>query len=177
MMGTDIQILLGAACIAGLVLFLLQQRSRIALPKQLPIGRRRVSGAKTPPQSLSPSRKPHNSQEPSYSSTFPPSRRFTLAETEVSKNVNIEPTALVTTRPDWTEDVVPLEASYLDVDPAMFTPCQFSIKEIKALGDFPDYAALSGVPLPEPYPAFDIRSALPRPYRPFRWAYHQTMCK
>ena len=49
--------------------------------------------------------------------------------------------------------------------------------EIKALGDFPDYEALSGVPLPEPYKEFDIKTALPRPYRPFRWQYHQTMCE
>lgn len=48
--------------------------------------------------------------------------------------------------------------------------------EIAAYGRFPDYAALSGVPLPTAYPKFDIIKALPRPYRPFRWAYHQTMC-
>ncbi|KAA8903333.1 hypothetical protein FN846DRAFT_780086 [Sphaerosporella brunnea] len=47
--------------------------------------------------------------------------------------------------------------------------------EIAAFGRFPDYAKLSGVPLPKPYPEFDIHKALPRPYRPFRWAYHQTM--
>lgn len=51
-----------------------------------------------------------------------------------------------------------------------------SKEEIDSYGDFPDYAALSGVPLPRPYPEFDIAKALPRPYRPFRWVYHQTMC-
>jgi len=49
--------------------------------------------------------------------------------------------------------------------------------EIAAYGDFPDYASLSGVPLPSEYKGFDITKALPRPYRPFRWVYHQTMCK
>lgn len=49
--------------------------------------------------------------------------------------------------------------------------------EIKAFGRFPDYAALTEVPLPSAYKEFDISKALPRPYRPFRWAYHQTMCK
>ncbi|TKX27327.1 hypothetical protein C1H76_0164 [Elsinoe australis] len=49
------------------------------------------------------------------------------------------------------------------------------MSEIKALGDFPDYAKLSGVPLPTPYATFDIDTAKPRPYRPLRWAYHQTM--
>lgn len=48
--------------------------------------------------------------------------------------------------------------------------------EIAAYGNFPDYATLSGVPLPKAYPELDIAKALPRPYRPFRWAYHQTMC-
>ena len=48
--------------------------------------------------------------------------------------------------------------------------------EIANYGHFPDYSALSGVPLPVPYEKFDIERALPRPYRPFRWAYHQTMC-
>lgn len=75
-----------------------------------------------------------------------------------------------------SEMMMPYEASYLDVDGSKHTPTGFSIDEIKALGDFPDYAELSGVPLPEPYFEFDIDKALPRPYRPFRWAYHQTMC-
>lgn len=48
-------------------------------------------------------------------------------------------------------------------------------EEIEAYGDFPDYAMLSGVRLPDPYPEFDIKTALARPYRPFRWSYHQTM--
>ncbi|EIW85389.1 hypothetical protein CONPUDRAFT_150201 [Coniophora puteana RWD-64-598 SS2] len=39
----------------------------------------------------------------------------------------------------------------------------------------PDYAKLSGVPLPKPLPNFDYTKAKPRPYRPFRWEYHQTM--
>jgi hypothetical protein len=58
----------------------------------------------------------------------------------------------------------------------MFTPCGLSMKEIKALENFPDYTKFSGVPLPKPYPKFNIRKALPRPYRPIRWGYHQTMC-
>lgn len=48
--------------------------------------------------------------------------------------------------------------------------------EIAAFGRFPDYAALSGVPLPCPYHNFNIATACARPYRPFRWPYHQTMC-
>lgn len=41
--------------------------------------------------------------------------------------------------------------------------------------EFPDYFALSGVPLPQPVEEFDIDKAKPRPYRPFRWDYHQHM--
>ncbi|KAF3916999.1 hypothetical protein ABW21_db0202734 [Orbilia brochopaga] len=47
--------------------------------------------------------------------------------------------------------------------------------EIAALGRFPDYAALANFPLPKAYPSFNIATAKPRPYRPFRWVYHQTM--
>lgn len=57
------------------------------------------------------------------------------------------------------------------------TPTGMTLRDIQQLGDFPDYATLSGVPLPDPYPEFDIAKAMPRPYRPFRWSYHQTMCK
>ncbi|KAJ4488394.1 hypothetical protein J3R30DRAFT_3280163 [Lentinula aciculospora] len=38
-----------------------------------------------------------------------------------------------------------------------------------------DYYKLSGVPAPNPLPDFDVDKAKARPYRPFRWSYHQTM--
>lgn len=38
-----------------------------------------------------------------------------------------------------------------------------------------DYFALSGVPAPKPLYDFDIDKAKARPYRPFRWEYHQHM--
>ncbi|KAK6336150.1 hypothetical protein TWF696_001716 [Orbilia brochopaga] len=59
--------------------------------------------------------------------------------------------------------------------PAQTTLKTYTPAEIAALGRFPDYAALTGVPLPDPYLSFNIATARPRPYRPFRWAYHQTM--
>lgn len=56
------------------------------------------------------------------------------------------------------------------------TPTGFSAADIHKLGSFPDYAVLSGVPHPKPCPSFDIHKAVFRPFRPFRWTYHQTMC-
>jgi len=57
------------------------------------------------------------------------------------------------------------------------TATGFTLDEIKRLGDFPDYSALSGIPLPAEYVGFDINKAKARPFRPLRWAYHQTMCE
>ncbi|KAL0947361.1 hypothetical protein HGRIS_013478 [Hohenbuehelia grisea] len=39
----------------------------------------------------------------------------------------------------------------------------------------PNYFELTGVPAPKPLLNFDVDTAKPRPYRPFRWGYHQTM--
>ncbi|EWC44516.1 hypothetical protein DRE_06688 [Drechslerella stenobrocha 248] len=64
----------------------------------------------------------------------------------------------------------------LRVPPLAHKPLRtFTPAEIAALGRFPNYAALTGVPLPAAYSNFDISRAKPRPYRPFRWPYHQTM--
>jgi hypothetical protein len=41
----------------------------------------------------------------------------------------------------------------------------------------PNYAKLTGFPEPKPVYDFDIDIAKPRPYRPFRWEYHQNMCE
>jgi hypothetical protein len=49
------------------------------------------------------------------------------------------------------------------------------VKTIFFYGEFPDYSALSGVPLPKPLKVFDLSKAKPRPYRPFRWNYVQNM--
>ncbi|KAI6043061.1 hypothetical protein EDC04DRAFT_2866437 [Pisolithus marmoratus] len=49
---------------------------------------------------------------------------------------------------------------------------------VLALGlakELPDYPKLTGVPAPKPLHDFDIDTARPRPYRPFRWEYHQNM--
>ncbi|KAL8287849.1 hypothetical protein RB597_000063 [Gaeumannomyces tritici] len=58
----------------------------------------------------------------------------------------------------------------------LFTPTGFSLRDISSLGSFPDYSLLSGVRHPRPCgDDFDIKRATFRPFRPFRWEYHQTM--
>ncbi|KAJ3815730.1 hypothetical protein EV368DRAFT_70671 [Lentinula lateritia] len=50
----------------------------------------------------------------------------------------------------------------------MYTPQLFLYGSI-------DYFKLSGVPPPKPLLNFNVDKARARPYRPFRWSYHQTM--
>ena len=146
----------------------------------LPRGRR-LSISKTPPRSLSPRKCfPDNLPPPvEHRNIFPPSQRDTLQAVARSYP---EPTRtkLLATGPvelEFEKNMIPLTADYRNCAPSICTPTGFSIEEVKLLGDFPNYAELSGVPLPEPYGHFKIDTACARPYRPFRWAYHQTMCK
>lgn len=157
------------------IIYLLQGERRNIILERFRLKQRRGYGSRTPPQSLSPEKKRKQSvSTPDYSTTYPPSRRPVLAKaSHLSTAVESEEGS----HSDWTKRILPMNSSYLEASNDMYTPCEFSVAQIKALGDFPDYATLSGVPLPEPYLNFDIQKALPRPYRPFRWAYHQTMCK
>lgn len=104
---------------------------------------------------------------------FPPSRRHVLPKV-LKKGEDIQPLevpievlqkrALPTTRtPDFARK-------------DLFTPTGFTTGEVEAIGAFPDYAELSGVRHPQPCgPDFDISRAVFRPFRPFRWRYHQHM--
>jgi hypothetical protein len=176
-MALSFLLLLAAAFITSSTYLLIQRGRRNIIIERLYIARRRVSGARTPPRSLSPGKKTVSSTEPNYADTFPPSRRFILAEIDIASKPSVEGEEPEELDGAWRAHLVPMNLSYMDADESCYLPCGFSVKEIKALGDFPDYATLSGVPLPNPYLEFDIKKALPRPYRPFRWAYHQTMCK
>lgn len=138
---------------------------------------RKVSSAGTPPRDVAPEKAP---LEPMYRDVLPPSRRealYEVAPTDIpeDKRKYLAPKDL--SEADMVRSMLPIDENYLTCTETKFTPLGFSTEEIKALGDFPDYATLSGVPLPQPYKEFDISKALPRPYRPFRWNYHQTMCK
>ncbi|PVI06376.1 hypothetical protein DM02DRAFT_667625 [Periconia macrospinosa] len=114
------------------------------------------------------------SDDPNYSDIYPPSRRFVLADIPGLTSKLGKTAEQLTMSPEKREDV-PFLTELEDAKDTMITPCGFSVEEIKALGDFPDYATLSGIPPPQPYLDFDLAKAKPRPYRPFRWAYHQTM--
>ena len=141
---------------------------------------RRISTSKTPPRSLSPEKKMPTDIPPSvdYKEMFPPSRREALAKAAetLSRYQKGKLRGLKIDDTIFRRGIIPFTADYRECGPLTYTPMEISIEEIKALGDFPDYAELSGVPLPEAYKTFNIDTAIARPYRPFRWAYHQTMC-
>ncbi|KAM5345044.1 hypothetical protein ACJ41O_010906 [Fusarium nematophilum] len=110
-----------------------------------------------------------SSPKDSYSDVFPPSQRRNLARLDPRfSSDGVDPLAL-------SRLVLGLEEDYAHASPEMIVYSGFRVGEIPQLGNFPNYADLSGVPLPTPVPDFDIKSAQPRPYRPFRWPYHQTM--
>lgn len=174
------------ALVAGLALLLssltflaLNKSHRDVVLGRLSLHKRRATGSFTPPRSLSPEKQglPSNRppSAPEYGRVFPPSRRHALAQVklhgpgESGKELSERPQ-------EFSKRVPHTEVANTDALADYATPTGFTVEEIKRLGDFPDYATLSGVPLPRPYEGFDIAKAVPRPYRPLRWAYHQTMC-
>ena len=160
---------------------MLSKRQKETILKRLMFRGRRASSADTPPRSLSPEKnQPSNAllNASEYVESFPPSRREALAEV-MEKLSNSQQEKFGKTldfdEATFAKSMMAFEDDYRKCDENKYTPTGFSVEEVKALGDFPDYATLSGVDLPEAYKEFDITKAQPRPYRPFRWAYHQTM--
>jgi hypothetical protein len=173
--------------LSSLAILIVGKRQRAAVLERLQFHRRRASAASTPPRSFSPEKKTGDTQgaslstsNPDYVNAFPPSRRLVLPELAETASPE-DSKVLLATDPDveiLVKDALPTPRAYdLQNASPKYTPTGFSTAEIKAMGDFPAYDILSGVPLPQPYENFDPTKALPRPYRPFRWAYHQTMCK
>jgi hypothetical protein len=168
-------------CLAALSYLLLSRKQKEILLNRLLLRGRRSSSANTPPRSLSPEKstpKPEAPVPEQYVDIFPPSSREAVvnyAKTLPKKRsekigpVELDSKVLGTT-------IMPFTSNWKDCDGSTRTSMGITVDEIKAMGDFPDYAQLSGVPLPAPYEEFDIDAAIARPYRPFRWAYHQTMC-
>ncbi len=114
-----------------------------------------------------------------YKVQFPPSRRRAIAAGSIEGTHEVRD---LLKGPSPTQ--IQLETCQLPTTRAadigkdgQYTPTGFSTEDIKALGTFPDYSALSGVPHPKPCSGFDINTATFRPFRPFRFAYHQTMCQ
>lgn len=167
-----------AFLLSSITVLVLNKRQRDAVLSRLRFRRRRSSEASTPPRSFSPATDTKEAlpSSPDYKVTFPPSRRSAILELAEKASSKI----LIGTEPSvdlLVKDLLPTTRSYdLENETPKYTPTGFSTTEIEALGDFPAYDILSGVPLPEPYENFDPAKALPRPYRPLRWAYHQTMC-
>ncbi|KAK5103563.1 hypothetical protein LTS08_002980 [Lithohypha guttulata] len=169
-----------ALCLCAISFFSLSQRQRDVVIRRLRFQRRRPSSARTPPRSLSPDKKVPSNSVPKaneYAKVFPPLQREALAELAFSMpgsqrqalgNLEFDEVLFEKSLLGWEED-------FRKADESKYVYSGFSVKEIRALGDFPDHATLSGVPLPQPHHKFDIDKAMPRPYRPFRWAYHQTM--
>ena len=179
-MANALLLVLGLAFLVSSVAYLASSKQRRdILLGRLHFHRRRPSYLGTPPRSLSPEKSSKKvvsvTNEVDYKDVFPPSRRCAL------KEIGLDPAAGVSDITDSPEHsrtaCVPLDQPITSLTSTAYTCTEFSTDEISALGDFPDYAALSGVPLPQPYHEFKIETAKPRPYRPFRWAYHQTMCE
>lgn len=158
---------------ATAVYFILYRSSGKSLLSRISLRGRKNSIARTPPRSISPEKKQANSASSpsSYNHALPPPRREALLQL---KGAAIRGRDV--TEAEMQKNLLPMTADYRTNPGELYTPTGFSVDEVKALGDFPDYATLSGVPLPSAYPEHDIGKAQPRPYRPFRWAYHQTMC-
>ena len=174
--------LLGLAFVIGTIsYFVINEKQRHVLLSKFG-HKSRARESLTPPRSLSPAKQGLPSNTPpgkEYRDTFPPCRRSALGEiTDKNFSVNGKPGKVLSELPHDTKKSIPdKEDNFAPGNDCLFTPTGFTIEEVKALGDFPDYAALSGVPLPEAYPEFDINTAKARLFRPLRWAYHQTMCK
>lgn len=158
---------------ATAVYFIINYSYKKAFLNRQSLRGRKDSTAKTPPRSISPDKKQANSTSSpqSYNHALPPSRREALLR---QKRAVIRWKAV--DESEMRQNILPMTKDYRTSPGHLYTPTGFSIDDLKALGDFPDYATLSGVPLPQPYPEHQLDKALPRPYRPFRWSYHQTMC-
>ncbi|PGH16777.1 hypothetical protein AJ80_05092 [Polytolypa hystricis UAMH7299] len=175
-MHDSITILGFAAALTAIIYHLISTRRRIRLATLLGIRDEGYSHSTTLQRSLS--LKKQGREDLIYRDSFPPLRRQFLTTVGAS-HISQKPAELrhdaTANVEDVKEALLPMTCDYRADDQTAFTPTGFSLSEIQMLGDFPDYSTLSGVPLPRPYDGFDIDRALARPYRPFRWNYHQTM--
>lgn len=151
--------------LTGLYLALDRKRSKPIFSR---IRRCRPLTAETPPRSILLGKRPRSPESPDYANVLPPQQREALGKI-LGEVQHVEEEEVL-------QHILPMDTSYETCQEEKYTPTGFSVQEVRELGDFPDYAELGGVPLPQPYHKFDINKSLARPYRPFRWVYHQTMC-
>jgi hypothetical protein len=140
-------------------------RAKRIVPGRFEFSATSTAGEKTKP--------PKISRSSPYAYAFPPSRRAALAQLLPNSKVSAVDLSPEELRAKQLPTTKAQDLNRQD----QHTPTGISTQEIKKLARFPDYATLSGVRHPVPDPSFDIRTAKFRPFRPFRWTYHQTMGK
>ncbi|KAI0123968.1 hypothetical protein BJ170DRAFT_586016 [Xylariales sp. AK1849] len=150
---------LGLAIFSGVAIWLY---TASIIPKYLP------SRFTNKPKAIDEKADPYPS-----ASVFPPSRRAALAKLLPSSKLATKETAIPSL--ELRRNQLPSTHAQDLNKKDQFTPTGLLTQEIKALGRFPDYSVLSGIPHPRPSPSFDIAKAAFRPFRPFRWTFHQTM--
>lgn len=187
-----VQILILAAVVA-LLSYILRQQKQISVMSYLPswLAQKRVNPeSQTPPLRATD---PEKQAPATAQMTLPASTRPNLAraaeslpssqDTKFRMAIEAQQADLQrallhnSAEANVLKNLMPIEKDWRTCSGDAFTPTGVTVDEIKALGDFPDYEALSGVPAPAAYKGFQIENAIARPYRPFRWKYHQTMCK
>ncbi|KAI1172069.1 alpha-1,2-mannosyltransferase [Nemania sp. FL0916] len=162
--------------LSGIALTVLRSSRLNAVYRRL--GFTKVSSRPTTPSlENQPFSRPLASYTGDLVTAFPPSQRDQLKSLlpKLSLAQQKALSSLSFTQEAFEKSLLRFEEDYINADESKHVYSGFSIREIRALGNFPDYATLSGVPMPIPYLNFDIDKAKPRPYRPFRWPYHQTM--
>jgi hypothetical protein len=162
--------------ISSVIYITLNPKRRNIVLDRLRFPRLKTNGALTPPRSVSPGK--NATSQAGNDELFPPHRRESLAElpSNAMKGPGKSAKELSQMPPDYSKLTPDKAVCNTDEFLNYTTATGFTVEEIRRLGDFPDYATLSGIPLPNAYKEFDIKSALPRPYRPYRWPYFQTMC-
>ncbi|RYP03038.1 hypothetical protein DL765_010616 [Monosporascus sp. GIB2] len=176
-MGSSGLTLVTLAVLLSVATFLaLKKNWKKAGPRKLGL-RHKPARPSTPPIEKQETSKPLTSSVSGLVSAFPPLQRDKLEMMKTSMPLSQQKALgeLLFDRRKFERSLLGLEEDYRAAEDSKFSYSGFSVREIRALGDFPDYATLSEVPLPRPYKEFEIEKALPRPYRPLRWAYHQTM--
>ncbi|RYP75873.1 hypothetical protein DL771_002137 [Monosporascus sp. 5C6A] len=176
-MGSSGLTLLALAVIFSIATFLaLNKNGKDARLRRLG-PRHKPARPSTPSIEEQASAKPLASSVSGFVSAFPPLRRDQLKKMKTSLPLSQQKALgdLLFDQKKFERSLLGFEEDYRAAQDSKFSYSGFSVREIRALGDFPDYASLSEVPLPRPYEDFEIDKAIPRPYRPLRWAYHQTM--